>query len=142
MARAIAILCCSPPDRYTPFVPITVSMPFGSFSTISMHCAAFKASVISSRVASGFAICTFSNIDVLMRRLFWNTKDTLSIKVSFGISRISIFPINMHPFCGSKNLVTILARVVLPPPDAPTNATTCPGLIFSDTSLSAFFSPS
>mgnify|MGYP002508204884 CR=1 FL=1 len=27
-------------------------MPFGSFSIISMHCAAFKASVISSRVAS------------------------------------------------------------------------------------------
>ena len=28
--------------------------------------------------------------------------------------------------------MTILARVVLPPPDAPTNATVCPGLIDKD----------
>ena len=58
----------------------------------------------------------------------------------FGMSRISIFPINIRPFCGSKNLVTIFARVVLPPPDEPTNAIVRPGLIDIETSLSAIFS--
>ena len=85
MARAIAILCCSPPDKYTPFVPTTVSMPFGSFSIISRHCAVLRAWTISSQVALGFAIHTFSNMDALIRRLFWNTKDTLFISVSFFI---------------------------------------------------------
>ena len=53
---------------------------------------------------------TFSNIDALISRLFWNTKDTLFINVSFGISRISISPIKIRPFCGSKNLVILFTR--------------------------------
>ena len=48
MARAKAILCCSPPERYVPSLPRIVSAPFGSFSMISSHRAAFKARMTSS----------------------------------------------------------------------------------------------
>ena len=46
-----------------------------------------------------------------------------------GVFAFLIVPISTRPFCGSKNLVTIFASVVLPPPDAPTNATVCPGFM-------------
>ena len=141
-ARAMVIRCCSPPDRYTPFAPITVSIPSGSFSMISVHWAASSERMTSSLVACGFAMRTFSSTDALIRRLSWKTKDTLSISVSFGIFRISVFPINILPSWGSKNLAIIFARVVFPPPDGPTSAAFCPGAMDSDTSLSAFFLPS
>ena len=48
MARAMATRYCSPPERYTPLVPMTVWMPAGNFSTISMHCAAFSTASTSA----------------------------------------------------------------------------------------------
>ena len=97
-ARAMAIRCCSPPERYTPFAPTTVSIPSGSFLIMSRHCAVSNALRTSSRDASGFAMRTFSSRDAFIRRLFWNTKDTVFISVSFGISRMSTFPISTRPF--------------------------------------------
>ena len=51
IALAIAILCTSPPERYTPLLPYMVSIPSGSFSRMSPHCASRSAFNISSLVA-------------------------------------------------------------------------------------------
>ena len=142
ITRAMAIRCCSPPERYTPFVPITVSAPWGSFSRISSHWALWRAAMISSRVASGLPIRTFSKIEALIRRLFWNTKETVFISSSLAMCFTSTPPIFTCPPCGSKNRQIRLASVVLPPPEGPTKATVCPAGIEREISLMTSFFPS
>ncbi len=107
-----------------------------------MHWAASSAFIISSRVASRRPIATFSSIEVLINRLFWNTKETIFIRSSLGISLTSIPPIKTLPFCGSKNREIKLASVVFPPPEGPTKATFSPAFIATDTFVSAFLLPS
>ena len=127
MARAMATRCCSPPERYTPLVPMTVWMPAGNFSTISIHCAAFNAASTSASVACGLPRRTLSRMLPLSRRLFWNTKEMVSISSSLGIARTSAPPTRTLPLCTSKNRQTRFASVDLPPPEGPTKATVCPG---------------
>ena len=62
IARASAIRCISPPERYTPLAPITASSPPGVFSRISPHWASCAARNISSSVASGRAARILSRI--------------------------------------------------------------------------------
>ena len=133
MARAMAMRCCSPPERYTPFEPMTVWMPSGNFSIISMHCAARRAESASASVASGLPSLTLSRMLPLSRRLFWNTNETVSISSSFGISRTSAPPTQMLPLPTSKKRQMRLASVDLPPPDGPTSATACPGRMSMET---------
>ena len=77
-----------------------------------------------------------------MRRLFWNTKDTVSISSSLGISRTSAQPMKMLPLCTSKNLHIRLASVDLPPPEGPTSATVCPDRMSIETPFMTSVSPS
>lgn len=63
MARAIAILCFCPPDIWVPEAPTKVSNPFYILQTKSYALAFFKASIISSSVASYLANKRFSLID-------------------------------------------------------------------------------
>ena len=88
IARAMAIRCCSPPERYTPFVPMTVCMPSGNFSMMSMHWAALSAAKTSSSVASGLPSFTLSRMLPIMRRLFWNTKGKTVIIIAHRLSTV------------------------------------------------------
>ena len=66
----------SPPDRQTPAVPTTVSMPAGSLARMSSQRAAASAAPTSSREASGRAARTLSRMLALNNRVFWKTKAT------------------------------------------------------------------
>ena len=57
-----------PPERYTPFVPITVSMPWGSFWMMSSHWASWSTRSTSCREALGLARRTFSRMEAFSRR--------------------------------------------------------------------------
>mmetsp|Transcript_1294 Transcript_1294/g.3246 ORF Transcript_1294/g.3246 Transcript_1294/m.3246 type:complete len:185 (+) Transcript_1294:271-825(+) len=50
--RAIAALCCSPPDNFSPRSPTIVSQPSGRLSMNGFSCASSIACIISSSVAS------------------------------------------------------------------------------------------
>ena len=63
----------------------------------------------------------------LMRRLFWNTKDTVSISSSLAMSRTSAPPMRMLPLPTSKKRGISPASVDFPPPEGPTSAAICPG---------------
>ena len=126
ITRAMAMRCCSPPERYTPLAPITVSTPWGSFSRMSPHWALRRAASTSSRVASGRPSRTLSRMEALMSLLSWNTKDTVFISVSLAMSRTSTPPMRITPLRGSKKRAISWARVVLPPPEGPTKAAVVP----------------
>ena len=66
----------------------------------------------------------------------------MSISSSLDISLTFTPPTFTLPPVTSQNLATILARVVLPSPDGPTNATCSPALMVREISLSAFLSAS
>ena len=51
IALAMAILCTSPPERYTPFAPMTVISRWGNLSRMDVQFAASSASIICCRVA-------------------------------------------------------------------------------------------
>ena len=142
IARAIAIRCCSPPERYTPFAPMTVWMPSGSFSIISVHCAFSRASMTSCSVASGRDSLTFSRTDRFRSLLSWNTYDTVFINSSFGISLTFTPPIFTAPFCTSQKRAISPAAVVFPPPEGPTSASEVPLFTLKLTLSKASFSPS
>ena len=92
-----------------------------------------RASITCSLVASGLAARTFSRIEVLNRRLFWNTKATWSISTWGWIRVTSTPPTFTTPEAASQNLGIRLAAVVLPPPEGPTSATVCPGSAVKET---------
>ena len=73
MARARAMRCISPPDRYTPRAPTTASAPLGNFWRISSHCARWRARSTSSREAVGLAYATLSAMEALNSRVSWKT---------------------------------------------------------------------
>ena len=73
MALANAIRCCSPPDKYTPFVPMTVCKPSGILSIMSWHIAALIAVSTCSDVAFGFAARIFSRV-YLRSQKCWNIR--------------------------------------------------------------------
>ena len=60
IALASETLCRSPPESALPQSPANVSMPFGSPSINSMHCAFSAAESTSSRVAEGLPARIFS----------------------------------------------------------------------------------
>ena len=110
-----------------------MSMPWGSFSRMSPHWAAISAARTCSRVASGRAARTFSKIEALNRRLFWNTKAIWSMSTWGSICRTSTPPTFTAPEAVSQNRGIRLAAVVLPPPEGPTRATVCPGSAVKET---------
>ena len=119
-----------------------VCTPLGNFSMMSMHCADRSAASTSASEASGLPMRTLSRMLPLIRRLFWNTKDTVSISSRLFTLRTSTPPIRTLPLCGSKKRAIRLASVDLPPPDGPTKATVWPAPMERDTFSSAFFWPS
>ena len=122
-----------------PCEPMTVFAPSGNFSMMSMHCTARSAENTSSSVASGLPMRTLSRMLPLMRRLFWNTKDTVSISLFLSMSFTFTPPMEILPLCGSKKRATSAASVDLPPPEGPTNAAVCPAPMERETSSSAFW---
>ena len=137
MARASAMRWHSPPARYTPRAPTTVSSPCGSFATMSSHCAACAAASTSSRVASGRAARMLSSRLCLNSLSFWNTKATRSMSSACGMDRTSTPPPSTRPALASQKRGTSEAAVVLPPPEGPTSATVAPEGTCSTTSSSA-----
>mgnify|MGYP007134845489 CR=1 FL=1 len=108
-------------------------MPFGSFSKMSPHWAAISAARTSPRVAFGREARTFSRIEALNRRLFWNTKAIWSMSTWGSICRTSAPPTFTMPEVTSQKRGIRLAAVVLPPPEGPTRATVRPGSTVKET---------
>ena len=71
-ARAIAMRCCSPPDRLFP-LPNTVSKPSGRASIRSAMQAATAAARTSASVASGRPRAILSRIDMRSSCGSWST---------------------------------------------------------------------
>ena len=116
--------------RKYPSLPITVSIPSGSFSIISMHRAFFQC--FHDLFSGGIR---FAHPHILQNRHFQKLtvlKYKGNRSPSDSLHRQSL----RHPhrrclYCPSvtsKNLAIRLANVVLPPPDGPTNATCSPVL--------------
>ena len=124
MARAMEILCFSPPERYLPASPAEVSHPFSSLLINSSHLAARAAWNTSSSVAVGLPSRIFSFNEQLNKKLSCVTKLTILESSARGISLISIPPILMEPLLTSQKRSISLATVDFPPPDGPTNAVT------------------
>jgi len=109
---------------------------------MSIHCAALSAASTSPSVAFGLPMRTLSRILPLMKRLFWNTKETVSINSLLSMSFTFAPPMEILPLCGSKKRAMSAASVDFPPPEGPTNATVCPVPMEREISSSAFFTPS
>ena len=125
-ALAIDILCLWPPDNSSPFSPMTVPYPSGSFWTNSSHSASFAASITSSSVASFFPTLMFSNIVLLNRITSWKTIEKFSKSFSESSLDKSCPPKLTLPETGSQNLAASFETVDLPPPEGPTSAVTSP----------------
>jgi len=93
----MAILCCSPPDRYTPSPSTTLSILLGNFSIISKHCAAYRAAPTSSRATFGSVIRTFSALDVLIKEAILKYK-------KLKLSMLELFIVLLYNKIGKNNL--------------------------------------
>ena len=99
MALAIESLCFWPPDRRTPFSPITVLYFSGSSSMNSLEAANSQAFFISFSVASNFAYLILFSTLSSNKTISWLTKEILFLREYSEISFMLCPSINILPLC-------------------------------------------
>ncbi len=101
IARAIAIRCRCPPDRFAPLSVSSVSYPLGRSMMKSWAQAIFAAFSICSRVAVGWPNAMFAATVLLKRKLSWNTIPMFRRRSSTSYSRRSTPSSFTRPTVGS-----------------------------------------
>ena len=134
-ARAMEMRCRSPPESAQPFSPMLLFHLSGSFSANSSTLARRAAARTSSSVASLLPMRMFSRIELSNSVTSWNTMEKSESSASGSVFETSMPPMVILPRPASQKRAARRETVVLPPPEGPTSAVTCPCLAVKLTSF-------